>query len=304
MEIFSNRVGASQNVAFVGIAASLSLVLSVLASFVPLSGFFVIIVLPFLSFLTILLTENKYGILFLVATPLLCVAVTAYAFQETLFYVIPALLCGALFGYLSKWKVPLAISFFCSALLSMGLTYLSLPIIEAIYGIDSISFTLELLHLADKPLIYDIVPSFIFALSLAEVALAYLFGEVVGGKLRIERADDAKFAYLYPLMATIFASLSLGLISLVPAYSFAFLSISIYFAAFSLLSLGSGTPKYLYVILATLGLGAIGGFIGLYSFYAAPQGLVLLSFVIYAISIPSFIRGLELKKEGKPSIVK
>jgi hypothetical protein len=304
MEVFSCRRGPSQNIAFISIATALTLVLSVLASFVPLSGFFIIIVLPFASFVTILLTENKYGLLFLIAAPLISIAVTAYAFQETLFYIIPSLLTGALFGYLSKWHFPLAISFFLSALLSMGLTYLSLPLIKAIYEVDIINFALSLLGLANKSSIYNIVPSFIFAISLASLALAYLFGEVMNEKIQLKRNNDDSYAFFYPILSSIFASLSLGLISILPNYAFIFLAFSLFFACFSSLLLLRGVKRWLYILLGCLLLASLIGFVFLYPLYSKENGLILLSLFSFSIAIPSFIRGLELKKEEKTSIVR
>src|SRR5574344_1723547 len=304
MEVFSSRKGPSQNIAFISITTALTLVLSGLASFVPLSGFFIIIVLPFASFVTILLTENKYGLLFLIAAPLLSIAVTAYAFQETLFYIIPSLLTGALFGYLSKWHFSLAISFFLSSLLSMGLTYLSLPLIKAIYEVDIINFALSLLGLANKSSIYNIVPSFIFAISLASLALAYLFGEVINEKIHLSRNNDDKYAFIYPALSVLFASLALGLIFILPSYAFIFLAFSLFFACFSCLLLTSGTKKWLYILLGVLLLVALIGFICLYPLYSQENGLILLSLFSFSIAIPSFIRGLKLKKKGKTSIVR
>jgi hypothetical protein len=85
---------------------ALNAVVATLSTLVPLSSLFVIIFLPLVSVLTVILCEDKYAIIYLVAAIALSLGVTAYDITATLFYIIPAIVVGTLYGFLSKKNFP------------------------------------------------------------------------------------------------------------------------------------------------------------------------------------------------------
>lgn len=304
MNILSPRHGANQNIAFLGLATALIGVISALAAYVPLSSLFVIIVVPFIAALSVELVEDKYILLFLLASIGISFAIAPLNFQDIIFYVTPAICSGSLYGYLSKKKCPLALVVFASASLSMGLNYLALPIIQGIYGIDMLNSVLTLLNLNTKEGIYDIIPAFFFSYSLAQVGLSYLLIEGVGESLKIERKDDNQYAWIYALVGILLSILSLSLVFVTHLTAYLLLVMAIYFAMFSLLKL-IGTPyKFIYIILVCLIIVSIFLFAILYPFYPSRGQLTLLGFFTFSLCFVSFINSLLLKKREKSPIVK
>ena len=166
MKFLHQRKGAAQNLAFLGLMCALNAVVATLSTLVPLSSLFVIIFLPLVSSLTVILCEDKYTLVYVVAAIALSLGVTAYDITSTLFYIIPAIIVGALYGFLLKKGFPTAYLIFVAALLEMGLNYAALPLIKLMTGKDFLATIVGLLGLADNTFIPKLYPTFIFAYSL------------------------------------------------------------------------------------------------------------------------------------------
>ena len=83
MKFLHARTGSAQNLAFVALMCALNAVVATLSTLVPLSSLFVIIFLPLVSVLTVILCEDKYAIIYLVAAIALSLGVTAYDITAT-----------------------------------------------------------------------------------------------------------------------------------------------------------------------------------------------------------------------------
>jgi hypothetical protein len=90
MKFLHQRKGAAQNLAFLGLMCALNSVVATLSTLVPLSSLFVIIFLPLVSSLTVILCEDKYALVYVIAAIALSLSVTAYDITATLFYIIPS----------------------------------------------------------------------------------------------------------------------------------------------------------------------------------------------------------------------
>lgn len=167
-----------QNIAFMSMMAALNIIFSLLASFFPLAGLFIMIFLPLASALTAYYCQARYYPVYVVASLGLSIAVTAWDFSNTLFYLLPSLISGVAYGFFKKCGLPTSLTLFFVSLLNTGLTYLSLSLIELIYEIDMIGFLLGLLGLSENEYILYGVPAFIYAYSLSQSSLSNLFIEI------------------------------------------------------------------------------------------------------------------------------
>lgn len=172
--MFKEKETLLQNMAFMGIMAALNVLLSALGAYVPIAGIFVVIFLPFFSAITAMICKWKYYPIYAVATILVSLCATFWHTEFTVFYLIPSVITGFLFGLCFKLKLNATYSLLFTSLAQLGLTYLAIPIIEAIYGTNLIDTFLTLLQLKDNPHALIIVPSFIYLLSLAQMLLSYI----------------------------------------------------------------------------------------------------------------------------------
>lgn len=168
------KITLTQNLTYMALMAAINVIFSLLAMFFPISAFFLMIALPLTSVIVVLYCQNRYFIIYAVATVLLSLIVTMQNMEMTIFYVIPSLASGFLFGIMIKGKINAAYILLSAAMLQVGLSYLTIPIIEAIYGPNMIDVFLTLLKLENTLNIDYIVLPTIFAFSLAQTVFSYM----------------------------------------------------------------------------------------------------------------------------------
>jgi hypothetical protein len=299
VNFLSERHGPAQNLAFLGIICALDAVLAVLASFVPLSSFFIVVLLPLISALAIILCEDKYVPVYVIAAIALVLGTTAYDLQETFFYVIPAIVDGSLYGFLLKKKLPWAYVIFASALLEMGFNYLSIPIIEGLYGIDPIEAGEAFLKV-DPALGSILLPAFFFSLGLGEAAVSHFATSFFFSKFKLVFPQKEKLTFIYPILCIIFANLALFLPFANLAWAYFFLVTALYWAVFSFVLLISQPVIWIYIPLGLLETASVIVFACTYRFYPHGSGLTLSAIFFLSIAIPALAGSLLLKGVQKP----
>lgn len=189
---WTERKTATGNIALIALGSAISAILSLIVSFVPFSAFILVLVLPSVSSLTARLIENKYVPLFFLSSAALILLLTPHDLLGALLYAIPSALNGAVYGYLSKKRMPLGASVMLSSLLTLALTCLSFPLLDSLLGIDVIASTLGLLQLGNNEKAHDLVPLFIYAYAMAASAISSLIIEITTAKIAL---NDRKAEY-------------------------------------------------------------------------------------------------------------
>lgn len=296
MELLLPRKTPAQNLAFLSIMAAVNAVMAIIATLLPLSAFFIILVLPLVSALAAVYCEDKYLLPYAVGASLVAVGATAYNLESTIFYVIPAIISGCFYGFLLKKQVPVVLLVFLSALLELGLNYAALPLIKAMYDVDVIEAGLKILGLAGKDWILIIVPTFLFGYALAEASISHLLITGIINKFSLPKIVygldwiPALFSLLFSFIA-----LSLGFINLIAAYLF--LAFGIYFMVFGIIPLLKHNPAWIYVVFVGLAFLSFYLFAYFYSLMPAHGGLLLISLFLISVSASSLLSSLLLKRK-------
>ena len=121
--MFKKRETLTQNIAYMGLMAAINVIFVLLTYFVPFLIFVLVFVLPLTSVVVTIFCEKKYLPIYMLATIGLCLIATMNNFSDTLFYVIPALISGVVFGLLVERKVSPVWIIFVSSLITTGLSY-------------------------------------------------------------------------------------------------------------------------------------------------------------------------------------
>ncbi len=299
MKMLSERKGPSQNIAFASILVAVIAVFSLVAEFLPLSAIFIVLFVPPLSALAVEYCERKYAWLFLFSSLLLSFAVTANNCIETIFYIFPGIISGFCYGYLRKTSLPLFLNVFISALLSMGLNYLSLPLIKGLFSIDMIAFALSLFHLQKVENISNVIPLFIYSLSLAEMAISHLLIELLNSKVGYKKETPSKLVAFYPLASLFFGGLSLGMAFVYSPLGYLFLSFGFYFALCADFALFSKAKTINFVMFFVFLVLSIFLFAIFYKEFPKGSGLLLSSLLFIGNDFAVLPIGLQLLFEGK-----
>lgn len=289
MKFFRKRLGPSQNLAFIGLMCAVEAVLATLSTLLPLSSLLIIIFLPLVSAFTVIVCEDKYILIYLVAAIGLALGVTAYDIAETLFYIIPATIVGTIYGFLLKKGLPSAFLIFLCALIEMGLNYAALPLIKLISGQDFLILLETMLGVVDKPIVPFLVPGFIFVYSLMEVVLSHVFGMPLLHSLGIKTRDLESFSWLHEILAILFSGAAIGVAFADLSVGYCLLFAGIFFLSYSLLTFVRRLPWWTYVFLSVMGVGGWIIFVCLYRLMPSFAGMILLGVVTICFAIPCLI---------------
>lgn len=197
MDLFKQRETPTQNIAYMGVMAAINVIFVLLATYVPYLLFILVFVLPLCSTIVILLCKKIYFPIYAVATIGICLLVTINNICDTLFFVIPSILNGFIFGLLIKKKAPTIWTILLPSFITLGFTYLSIPIIQGIYQQNFLDVFISLFKL-DGFIYKDyIIPAFIFILALIQSTISYFVTSLTLPKLGFEFNKNTPFYSIY-----------------------------------------------------------------------------------------------------------
>lgn len=247
MKIFSKRETLAQNMALMGLMAALNIIISVFSSLFPAVSIFIVLILPLTSVLVEVYCKDRYYPIYAFATFGLALVATLWNMETTIFYLLPSLITGYIFGLLNKLKVMPIYSIISASLMQMGLTMISIPLINFIFDVDIISTFKIIFNLSKSKNIDIIIPTFIFVISLIQTSLSYIIISNEFSKLNIEEKDKTIYKWIYQclIMALIILMIGFSFLSLEIAYLL--LVIAIYFAVFVVIDFIK--EKYFYTLI-------------------------------------------------------
>ncbi len=278
-----------ENLAFVSLMAGINAIFALFGALVPLGGLFVMIFLPLASAFVALLCLPRYSLVYFFAAIGLSIALSAWNFQNTLFYVIPSIIVGLVYGYLVRTKVPLGIVLFALALLYIGVVYMMLPIINALYGTDPVEFLLALIGKQDSGDARAMVPAGIFVYGALSSALPSFIIQGEFEKFGVDFAKENKVLPLYPVLGIVFVALALSAPFYLVSLAYISVVISFYFALMGLQSLIKAKNIYLLIPIAILLFASIYVSAACYSHYPDPTGVCLYSLIGLSLDITSLV---------------
>lgn len=294
MGIFSKRETLVQNIAFLAIMAAINVVLLLLATLLPYLLLFLTMILPFVSLLVTFYCKKRYYSMYLLATIGLSFLVSFDAISNILFYILPGILSGFVFGFCLEKEIPSNYSIMYSALVYVICSYISLVVCNALLGesIEEVYFSLLNLTEIMWWRSYLIAP-FIFAIGIIQSSLSYLIIQGQIKKLGLEEKEiDDNFELLY-LLAFILLSVLLSFVK--PEVYLMFLGFTIY----EFLTVEKNAfrkSKKLFVISLSVALGVtIFTFAIFYRMISKDKLLLLLLVPIFIVGIIVFVNNCLIK---------
>lgn len=232
MKMFSKRETLTENIALMALMSAINIIICVLSAFLNVFSIFLILVLPLVSTLVEIYCKDRYYLIYAFASLGLSLIATLWNIETTIFYLIPSLITGYLFGLLAKKNIPSIYSLLLTSLVQMGLTMGEIPLINFIFDVNIINTFKTFFKLNEYVNVDIIIPSFIFTISLIQMSLSYLIisNELI--KLKIEEYENDKFDYLNCAALLFFSILSMLFSFFSLETSYLFFLISLYFVIF------------------------------------------------------------------------
>ena len=255
--------------------AAINVIFVLLTYFVPFLIFILVFVLPLTSVIVTVFCQKKFLPIYMVATIGLCLIATMNNFSDTLFYVIPALISGVVFGLMIERKISPVWIIFVSSLLTTGLSYAFVPLIQFIYNQNIIDVFLKVFHVDGFEYISFMVPCFIYLISLIQSVLSYIFIKASLPKLGITVESESRFTPL--LVASLILLIATGIsMPLFPTFSYFFSLLFIYFSCYIATLLLLRKKTYIYVSFGIIIIVQFVLFATLYNVIPNPFGFLLI----------------------------
>ncbi len=298
MKVFTKKETPVQNLAFCAIIAGFDGILSLVSAMLPLSAFFLMLIAPLLSALVGYFCQKRYYPIYLFGAFGVSIAVSAWNFENTLFYLLPSLCSGMTYGFFLRRETNVVATNFFVAMIQYSFFYLSLLLVKAIYEIDMREVIRSLLSLQSSELLYDSFALLALAYSFAVTGLSHLFFSLQAPHIGIAFKDDGKVQNWYPLISLLPALLCVLFIFIYAKLAYFFLGCAFYWALAGFLS---RFPKPHWSLYVSLGVTLFGSILSIAMvFQTTPVNIAPLTFIVFPFSLalsslPDVFLGLKSK---------
>ncbi len=298
MKVFAKKETPVQNLAFCAIIAGFDGILSLVSALLPLSAFFLMLVAPLLSALIGYFCQKRYYAVYLFGALGVSIAISAWNFENTLFYLLPALCSGTAYGFFLRHETNVVVTNFVVAMIQYSFFWLSLLLVKAIYEMDMREIIRSLLNLKSSELLYNSFALFALAYSFAVTGLSHLFFSLQAPHIGIVFADKEKTEIWYPIIAIVSSLFCVLFIFIYAKLAYFFLGCAFYWA---LAGLASRFPKPHWSLYMLLGLTIFGSILLIaYFFQIVSISTAILTFIAFPLSfalssLPDVFLGLKGK---------
>ena len=291
-----------QNITYMALMAAINVIFVLLTTLVPFLVFLIVFVLPLTSTIVTLHCKKRYFPIYAVATIGLCLLCTIWKIDDTIFYVIPSIVSGFVFGLLVEKKVPSFWIILSTTIIQIGFTYASIPLIKLMTGRNIIEDFATVFFIKDFIYLDYVTPCFIFFISLAQEILAFV----------IIREELPKFGYQLEEVKNIPISLGVSIIAsilfvvifafLYGPLSYLFTLVGLFLTVYAIAYLIGKNKIIIYILLGTSALVSFFLFGIFYGMVKAPFGLLFINILFFIIAIIVLCNNYLVKTNKKDTI--
>ena len=288
-----------QNIAYMAIMAAINVVFVLITTLVPALLFLMIFVLPLTSTMVTLLCKKKYFPIYAVATIGLCMVVTLWKIDDTIFYVIPSIITGFFFGIMMEKGIPAPWIILCNTIIQLGLSFASVPLIQVMTGRNIITDFATVFKLNNFAHLDILSVCFVFVLSLIQMIFSYMISKEEMQKLgfKFNEFDGKHPTFLLGLGTSLTVTLIFSFFY--PPIAYLFSLISLFITGVITVPLLLEKKKWIYASLVGLLIFTFFFVGGLYTLIPAPNGMLLINILFVGITLIVLINNLLLKKNRK-----
>ena len=295
MALLKKKTSLVHHITYMGIMAAINLLFIVLATYLPFLMFIPIIFLPFASAIVSYYCLKRYYPIYAVATIGLCLI---FNINDTIFYVVPAIITGFFIGYLLTKRVNPFWLILVSTIIESALTFAFIPLINVISNVDIVETFISAFKLDAFVYKTELTYLFIFFISLIQCGLTHfvLLSDAKKIGIEINVVVNSYAPYIIGLEISLILMFVISLFYL--PLALIFLAISLYFSIFLLIDILVSKKIIIYVLLVVLFLVAFFSFAIFYTKVIAPFGILLIGLFPFVTLLISFINNYLPKGEG------
>ena len=302
MELTKKKETLLQNITYMALMAAINVIFVLLTTFVPILFFLIVFVLPLTSTIVTLHCKKRYFPIYAVATIGLCMIVTIWKIDDTIFYVIPSVISGFMFGFLIEKKVPSFWILLVATTLQIIFTYISIPIIQAIFGRSIVEVFATAFGLAEFPYLSYLVPCFIFFISLSQEIITYMIIREELPKLGYELNENKNVELSLCILSISFVALAIIFAFVYGPLGFMFTLYALFIGVYIIIHLILNRNIFVYIALPVSVVVSVFLFAGLYQLFDKPLGLILFNIFFFILGIIVFTNNYLSKRLKKDTI--
>lgn len=153
---------------------ALNVVCSFLTTVLPLISILLIIFLPLTSAIVEVMCKDRWFPIYAVATIGLSIVVSLSSIDFTIFYIVPSIFTGYIFGLFSKRNLPSMFAIFLAAIVQTLLSFAFIPLLQLITGSNLIDVFVKILKISDRFWFDSVILLLFFMVALIQVILSYI----------------------------------------------------------------------------------------------------------------------------------
>ena len=232
MNWFYKKETLIRTICFMSFFVAINVVCSFLTTVLPLLSIVLIIFLPLTSAIVEVMCKDRWFPIYAVATIGLSIVVSLSSIDFTIFYIVPSIFTGYIFGLFSKHNLPNMFAIFFATIIQTLLSFAFIPLLQVITGSNLIDVFAKILRISNRFWFDSVILLLFFLIALIQIILSFIvvqnelnkFGQKNECKFNQERI--AAFSTMgAALLSTIFSFFYMPLCYL-------FIGIAFYFTAF------------------------------------------------------------------------
>ena len=232
MNWFYKKETLIRTICFMSFFVAINVVCSFLTTVLPLLSIVLIIFLPLTSAIVEVMCKDRWFPIYAVATIGLSIVVSLSSIDFTIFYIVPSIFTGYIFGLFSKHNLPNMFAIFFATIIQTLLSFAFIPLLQVITGSNLIDVFVKILRISNRFWFDSVILLLFFLIALIQIILSFIvvqnelnkFGQKSECKFNQERI--AAFSTMgAALLSTIFSFFYMPLCYL-------FIGIAFYFTAF------------------------------------------------------------------------
>ena len=292
---FNKKETLIRTICFMSFFVAINVICSFLTTVLPVLSIILIIFLPLTSAVVEVMCKDRWFAIYAFATIGLSIVVSLQSIDFTLFYVVPSIFTGYVFGLCSKRNIPSMFAIFIAALIQTGLSFAFIPLIKLITDQNILDVFVKIFGISGGFWFETLILLIFFIVALMQVVLSYIVVDnelkkfTQPEELKANQERIASYASLISvLVAVILVFFSLPVCYLYIAFSFYFMVFVVFEqvkAKSKLLLIIDGVSLFLTIIL----------YAALNKFFPTGKDFILLTIAPGLISITSILHSF-LKK--------
>lgn len=215
---------------------AINVICSFVAVYIPVLSVILIIFLPLTSAVVEINCKDRWFPIYALATIGLSIVVSLSQIDFTVFYIVPSLFTGYIFGLFSKKNLPDIFAIFFASVIQAALSFAFIPLINLITGANLFDVIAKILRISDRFWFDTCIILAFFVIGLIQTILSYVVVEnelkKLGSKNTLQKDYSVFTSYsavCSVILSIIFSFFYLPLTYLFIGFSFFFFGFLIYY---------------------------------------------------------------------------